>query len=224
MGTHQVPPDSIPNAGLTEELDRRIGTAAAHAVSNVPMAKPDENVGSVLDGMRGSTFAGAVVVAVCTNGRLVGLAPVERLLAAPADAVLGDVTWTATRLLRPRPWRSADFPWGSGLAASPAVKRSPACSSAAFSRRRCCRSSAGCGTTPRSLPLCRNGPGGQHHCHSGRHGAAVVAEPPRPRRVRAAGYCYPRPAVHRDLPCRSHCIAVTSPIRPNSKELIGSSR
>ena len=91
MGTHQVPPDSIPNAGLTEELDRRIGTAAAHAVSNVPMAKPDENVGSVLDGMRGSTFASAVVVAVCTNGRLVGLAPVERLLAAPADAVLGDV-------------------------------------------------------------------------------------------------------------------------------------
>ena len=33
----------------------------------------------------------AVVVAVCTNGRLVGLAPIERLLAAPADAVVADV-------------------------------------------------------------------------------------------------------------------------------------
>ena len=44
-----------------------------------------------MDGMRGSTFDSAVVVAVCTNGRLVGLAPIERLLAAPADAVLADV-------------------------------------------------------------------------------------------------------------------------------------
>ena len=91
MGTHQVPPDSISNSDLTEELDQRIGTAAAHAVRNVPVAKPEERVGSVLDGMRGSTFDSAVVVAVCTNGRLVGLAPIERLLAAPADAVLADV-------------------------------------------------------------------------------------------------------------------------------------
>jgi hypothetical protein len=79
------------NSGLSEELDQRIGTAAAHAVRNVPMAKPEERVGSVLDGMRGSTFDSAVVVAVCTSGRLVGLAPIERLLAAPADAVMADV-------------------------------------------------------------------------------------------------------------------------------------
>ena len=91
VGTHHVPPDSISNAGLTEELDQRIGTAAAHAVRNVPLAKPEEHVGSVFDGMRGSTFDSAVVVAVCTNGRLVGLAPIERLLAAPADAVMADL-------------------------------------------------------------------------------------------------------------------------------------
>jgi magnesium transporter len=41
--------------------------------------------------MRGSTFDSAIVVAVCTNGRLVGLASIELLLAAPADAVLADV-------------------------------------------------------------------------------------------------------------------------------------
>ena len=46
---------------------------------------------AVLDGMRGSTFDSAIVVAVCTNGRLVGLASIELLLAAPADAVLADV-------------------------------------------------------------------------------------------------------------------------------------
>jgi magnesium transporter len=89
VGTHQVPPDSISNSGLTAGLDQRIGTAAAHAVRNVPVAKPEEHVGFVFDGMRGSTFDSAVVVAVCTNGRLVGLAPIERLLAAPADAVNG---------------------------------------------------------------------------------------------------------------------------------------
>ena len=57
----------------------------------MPVARPEEDVGSVLDGMRGSTFDGAVVVAVCTNGRLVGLAQIERLLAAPADAVMADL-------------------------------------------------------------------------------------------------------------------------------------
>jgi hypothetical protein len=81
VGTHQVPPDSVSNFDLTEKLDQRIGTAAAHAVRNVPVAKPEKHVGAVLDGMRGSTFDSAVVVAVCTNGRLVGLAPIERLLA-----------------------------------------------------------------------------------------------------------------------------------------------
>jgi magnesium transporter len=45
----------------------------------------------VWDGMRGSTFDSAIVVAVRTNGRLVGLASIELLLAAPADAVLADV-------------------------------------------------------------------------------------------------------------------------------------
>jgi len=45
----------------------------------------------MLDGMRGSTFDSTIVVAVCTNGRLVGLASIELLLATPADAVLADL-------------------------------------------------------------------------------------------------------------------------------------
>lgn len=39
----------------------------------------------MLDGMGRSIFD---TWPVCTNGRLVGLAPIELLLAAPADAVL----------------------------------------------------------------------------------------------------------------------------------------
>jgi hypothetical protein len=46
-----------------EELDEPIGTAAAYAVRNVPVARPEERVGAVLDGMRGSTFDSAIVVA-----------------------------------------------------------------------------------------------------------------------------------------------------------------
>jgi magnesium transporter len=262
------------NSDPAKELDQRIGTAAAHAVRNVPVAGPEERVGAVLDGMRGSTFDSAVVVAVCVNGRLVGLAPIERLLAAPADAVMAEVmdsdppavapgtdqeraAWLASQRAEPglavvdehghfqglipphrlagillrehdedldrlggflastadartasqetvrrrlwhrMPWlavglvgamasagllagiedqiasnlavayfipgivyladavgtqtetlRSAAYLWASGLAASPAARRSPDCSSAASSRPRCSPSSAGCGTIP----------------------------------------------------------------------------
>ena len=79
VGSHQVPRDPLSNSGLTEELDEPIGTADAYAVRNVPVARPEERVGAVLDGMRGSTFDIGIVVAVCTNGRLVGLAPIELL-------------------------------------------------------------------------------------------------------------------------------------------------
>ena len=44
-----------------------------------------------MNGMCGSTFDSAIVVAVCMNGRLAGLAPIKLLLTAPADAVLADV-------------------------------------------------------------------------------------------------------------------------------------
>jgi hypothetical protein len=93
VGSQQVPRDPLSNSGLTEELDEPIGAAAAYAVRNVPVARPEERVGW---GVRcwtgcGSTFDSAIVVAVCTNGRLVGLAAIELLLAAPADAVLADV-------------------------------------------------------------------------------------------------------------------------------------
>ena len=127
MGTHQLPPDAVSNFDLTKKLDQRIGTAAAHAVRNVPVAKPEKRVGAVLDGMRGCTFDSAVVVAVCSNGRLVGLAPIERLLAAPADAVMADVMDNDPPLVAP-----GHAP-GTGRMASlaaAAVRRSPACSSA----------------------------------------------------------------------------------------------
>jgi hypothetical protein len=53
-------------------LDRRLGSAAAHAALNVPIASPEETADSVLGRMQGMHFDSAGVVAVCTGQRLVG--------------------------------------------------------------------------------------------------------------------------------------------------------
>jgi magnesium transporter len=57
----------------------------------VPTATPGDRVDAVLAQMRGRQYESAAVVAVCTDGRLVGLATLERLLSAPADATVGAV-------------------------------------------------------------------------------------------------------------------------------------
>ena len=57
----------------------------------MPIAGPEDRVDAVLTQMRGRRFDCAAVVVVCTDGRLVGLATIERLLAAPADATMAQV-------------------------------------------------------------------------------------------------------------------------------------
>lgn len=70
----------------------RPGTAAGHATGRVPVAAPDERVAAVLAGLPGNAFDSAAVVAVCAPGRrLVGLASIERLFAAPAEATMAQV-------------------------------------------------------------------------------------------------------------------------------------
>src|SRR5215203_4028142 len=46
-GQSSEPRDPLSNYGLTEELDEPIGTAAAYAVRNAPVARPEERVGAV---------------------------------------------------------------------------------------------------------------------------------------------------------------------------------
>jgi magnesium transporter len=82
-------------------LDGRLGTAAAHATREVPVARPDETVKAVLAGLRGRIFASAAVVAVCADGRLAGLVTIERLLAAPRDAAVGDIMDTRPPVVAP---------------------------------------------------------------------------------------------------------------------------
>lgn len=66
-------------------------TAAWHAVTAVPVAAPDSRVDAVLADLRGHRFESAAVVAVCVDDRLAGLATIERLLAAPSGATIGQV-------------------------------------------------------------------------------------------------------------------------------------
>jgi magnesium transporter len=69
----------------------RLDTAAARATTRVPVAAPDRTVDQVLQNLRGHAFDSVAVVAVCAGDRLVGIATLERLLAAPSDAMLSDV-------------------------------------------------------------------------------------------------------------------------------------
>ena len=70
----------------TVRVEFQPGTAAGHAAVAVPIAGPGDRVDTLLADMRGRQFDCAAVVAVCSEGRLVGLATIEQLLAAPADA------------------------------------------------------------------------------------------------------------------------------------------
>ncbi len=75
----------------TAGFETRIGTAAAHATINVPVAHPDSAVDDVLRDLRRRRFDSVAAVAVCVDDRLVGLATLDRVVSAPDGAVLADV-------------------------------------------------------------------------------------------------------------------------------------
>jgi magnesium transporter len=65
--------------------------AADHATSRVPIAAPTDRVGDVRASLPGRQFDSADDVAVLEGERLVGIVSIERLLAADANAELGEV-------------------------------------------------------------------------------------------------------------------------------------
>jgi magnesium transporter len=66
-------------------------TALWHAYTQVPKAAANDLVSATLDGMRGRRFDSAAAVAVLDGERLMGVATIERLFAAPDGTTLGDV-------------------------------------------------------------------------------------------------------------------------------------
>ena len=68
-----------------------LGVAADHATARVPVARPSQSVGDVRSGLVGQVLDSADDVAVLDGHVLVGVVPIERLLAARADARVADV-------------------------------------------------------------------------------------------------------------------------------------
>lgn len=70
---------------------RALGIAADHAVLDVPRAHPDQTVGEVRDSLVGRRFECADDIAVLRDTALLGLVPMEDLVAAPPDATIAEV-------------------------------------------------------------------------------------------------------------------------------------
>jgi magnesium transporter len=66
-------------------------TAAEHLATRVPIASPSSSVAEIRRSLEGQRFDSAVTVAICDEGRLVGLLTVEELCAAAGDASAGEV-------------------------------------------------------------------------------------------------------------------------------------
>jgi magnesium transporter len=97
LGTSEITPVSIEEAALTAtsrgtpSADPAIRAAAAYATLRVPVAAPGDPAGDVRDGLVGERFHSAGDIAVLEDGRLSGLVPIERLLAAPAATPLHEI-------------------------------------------------------------------------------------------------------------------------------------
>lgn len=76
-------------------------TALWHARTHVPSAAANDLVSATLDGMRGRRFETASAVAVLAGDRLVGLATIERMFAAPPGATLGEVMDSTPAVVAP---------------------------------------------------------------------------------------------------------------------------
>src|SRR5215207_7545289 len=65
--------------------------ARSHATARVPTAHPDDRAGEVRAALAGSDFECADDLAVLEEGRLAGILPIERLLAAAEDDRVSDI-------------------------------------------------------------------------------------------------------------------------------------
>ena len=66
-------------------------TAAEHLSTRVPIAAPTARAGDLRQGLQGRRFETVAEIAICEQGRLVGLLNIEDLLAAPDAALVSEV-------------------------------------------------------------------------------------------------------------------------------------
>jgi magnesium transporter len=78
-------------SGTTHVAVRMPGRAGDEAVSAVPRAAQDDRAGAVRRALLGGRFESAAEIAVIDGERLLGVVPIERLLAAPATTPVKDL-------------------------------------------------------------------------------------------------------------------------------------
>jgi magnesium transporter len=83
------------------DLVGRPDTALRHATTRIPTAAANDLVSATLDGMRGRRFESAAAVAVLDHDRLVGVATIEQILAAPGGARVHEVMDPAPPVVAP---------------------------------------------------------------------------------------------------------------------------
>jgi magnesium transporter len=66
-------------------------TASEHLRRIVPVSRPETRAAEALRSLEGVRFDSATHIGVCEDGRLAGVLTIEELLAAPAEAKVGDI-------------------------------------------------------------------------------------------------------------------------------------
>lgn len=85
----------------TDNAPDQMATALRHASMRVPIAVATDSVSEVIGAMQGRRFDSAAAVAVVDGEHLVGVATIERVLAAPGEATLADIMDSAPPVVAP---------------------------------------------------------------------------------------------------------------------------
>ena len=73
---------------VIDSLPSRLAIASSHATTDVPIAHPNDTAAAVRDGLIGQAFNTVADIAVCVDGRLVGIMEIESVLAAAPDTTV----------------------------------------------------------------------------------------------------------------------------------------
>ena len=94
-------PSSTPLDPLAAAGHVTFESAAGHATFQVPIGTPGRHAGEMRQHLAGQRYECASHVAVCEDRTFLGLVTIENLLAAPADATLGDLMDRDTPVVAP---------------------------------------------------------------------------------------------------------------------------
>lgn len=74
-----------------DTLPGKIGEAMSHAARNIPIGAPEDTAATTRSAVVGRSFDSVADIAVCRDGRLVGIVTMESLLAADEDCLLAEL-------------------------------------------------------------------------------------------------------------------------------------